>query len=64
MKAGHGWAWAIRNLNSHGWELCNWAEPTRETLLSVNKPSPEAIPVWVRITPILKEKAKARRVRG
>lgn len=49
--AGRGWAWAIETLNGT-WTLCNWAEPYRDGLASHNRPSPEALRVYVKISPM------------
>jgi len=46
------WTWAIKTHNGERWELCRWAEPTKKRLLeSEVKPSPEAQPVRVLVTP-------------
>ena len=46
---GRGWAWKIRDKRGN-WALCNWAEPTKDALLKQGKPSPEAKPVWIKLT--------------
>lgn len=62
IKPVTAWAWAIQNgLDSTGksWSLCYWAESSKEVLLAHQdrslqnggKPSPEAIPVRVLLTP-------------
>ena len=43
-----GYAWKFRGRGGR-WVLCSWAEPTKERLLWRNKPSPEAVPVRVRL---------------
>lgn len=51
IKPGHGWAWAIEHPKDT-WGLCHWAEPSKEKLADGPKPSPEAIPVRVLLTPV------------
>ena len=46
IKPGCGWAYEFAG------RLCNWAEPTRKTLMAGGTPSKEAVPVYVRIIPM------------
>lgn len=42
------WSWKVNF--GKGWELCHWAEPTKQQLLSGGKPSPEAKAVRVKVS--------------
>jgi hypothetical protein len=47
---GTAWAWKIQDMDG-SWHLCHWSEPTREQLeRRGKKPSPEAVPVRVRMS--------------
>lgn len=50
-KDGIGWAWMC----SFG--ICHWAEPSKADLMRGGKPSPEAIVIKVRISPIRRHAA-------
>jgi len=43
VVTGHGYAWRC------DFGLCHWAEPSKAALTKTSKPSPEAVPVRVRI---------------
>lgn len=65
MKPGSGWAWAFQSFTACGiregdWVLCNWSEPSREALTARPKPTPDAVPVYVRITEAPKKRAKRK----
>ena len=45
------WTWKIRG-KSGRWILCRFAAATREDLVQCGKPSPEAKPIKVRMTPV------------
>jgi hypothetical protein len=42
------WAWVIQSETGR-WLVCKWAEPTRDLLLSMPRPSPEARAIRVRL---------------
>ena len=44
MQISTGWAWQLEDGT-----LCRWAEPTRESLMAGDIPSPDAKPVCVRM---------------
>lgn len=56
---GVGWAWAIQEGDGK-WSLCHWAEPSKADLTRHYKPSPEARPIRVYLTPT----RSARRTKG
>jgi hypothetical protein len=51
FKDGYGWAWAIQD-NKGKWVLCHWVQPDKIRLVGGGKPFPEAIPIFVKITPV------------
>jgi hypothetical protein len=53
LKDGYGWAWAIQD-DEERWTLCHWVQPDKVRLIGGGKPSSEAIPVFVKITPARK----------
>jgi hypothetical protein len=55
-RRAFAWAWALKT--DRGWELCFWAEPHKSTLLRDGRPSPEAVPVRVRMTVVRASKKK------
>lgn len=59
---GRAWAWMIQNHTGTRWELCLWAEPSRESLERIQRPSPEARAVRVLIVrPVPVKRREARR---
>lgn len=53
-KPIYGWTWAIQSHDGARWELCWWCRPTRADLLGEERPSPEAKPVRVLMSPVIK----------
>jgi len=60
IRPARAWAWAILgSVHKAGpYELCRWAEPSKEVLLMGQKPSPEAIAVRVELTPVTHKKRR------